>query len=75
MPQVTVVPRSGAEGIIPESDAIYVTARGHRAFGDLWLDALHPSRRHVLARARAIDARQCLPKCRRIATTLGGDVS
>ena len=23
MPQVTVVPRSGAEGIIPESDAIY----------------------------------------------------
>ncbi len=41
---VTVVPRSGAEGAIPDSDAIYVTA-GATAPLDLWLDALRPSGR------------------------------
>ncbi len=41
---VTVVPRSGAEGTIPDSDAIYVTA-GATAPLDLWLDALRPSGR------------------------------
>ena len=44
MAHVTVVPRSGAEGAIPKSDAIYVTA-GATAPLDLWLDALHPSGR------------------------------
>jgi protein-L-isoaspartate(D-aspartate) O-methyltransferase len=41
---VTVVPHSGAEGRIPESDAIYVTA-GATAPLDLWIDALRPSGR------------------------------
>ena len=41
---VTVVPRSGAEGTIPDSDAIYVTA-GATAPLDLWIDALRPSGR------------------------------
>jgi protein-L-isoaspartate(D-aspartate) O-methyltransferase len=41
---VTVVPRSGAEGTIPDSDAIYVTA-GATAPLDLWVDALRPSGR------------------------------
>lgn len=44
MPHVTVVPRSGAEGTIPDSDAIYVTA-GATAPLDSWLDALRPSGR------------------------------
>jgi protein-L-isoaspartate(D-aspartate) O-methyltransferase len=39
---VTVVPCSGAEGTIPDSDAIYVTA-GATAPLDLWIDALRPS--------------------------------
>ena len=42
--QVTVVPRSGTEGSLPESDAIYVSA-GATAPLDLWLDALRPSGR------------------------------
>ncbi len=42
--QVTVVARSGAEGSLPESDAIYVSA-GATAPLDLWLDALRPSGR------------------------------
>jgi protein-L-isoaspartate(D-aspartate) O-methyltransferase len=41
---VTVVPRSGAEGALPYSDAIYVTA-GATAPLDLWLDALRPAGR------------------------------
>jgi protein-L-isoaspartate(D-aspartate) O-methyltransferase len=44
LPHVTVVARSGAEGSIPDSDAIYVTA-GSTASLDLWLDALRPSGR------------------------------
>jgi protein-L-isoaspartate(D-aspartate) O-methyltransferase len=42
--QVTLVPSSGAEGSLPESDVIYVSA-GATAPLDLWLDALHPSGR------------------------------
>jgi protein-L-isoaspartate(D-aspartate) O-methyltransferase len=42
--QVTVIPRSGAEGSLPESDAIYVSA-GATAPLDPWLDALHPAGR------------------------------
>lgn len=42
--QVTVVGRSGAEGSLPESDVIYVSA-GATAPLDLWLDALRPSGR------------------------------
>ena len=42
--QVTVVPRSGTEGSLPESDAIYVSA-GATAPLDLWVDALRPSGR------------------------------
>ncbi len=41
---VTVVPRSGAEGSLPDSDAIYVSA-GATAPLDLWLDALRLSGR------------------------------
>ena len=42
--QVTVMARSGAEGSIPESDVIYVSA-GATAPLDCWLDALRPSGR------------------------------
>jgi protein-L-isoaspartate(D-aspartate) O-methyltransferase len=41
---VTVLPRSGAEGSLPDSDAIYVSA-GVTAPLDLWLDALRISGR------------------------------
>lgn len=41
---VTVVPRSGPEGTIPDCNAIYVTA-GATAPLDPWLDALRPSGR------------------------------
>ena len=42
--QVAVVARSGAEGALPESDVIYITA-GATAPLDLWIDALRPSGR------------------------------
>jgi protein-L-isoaspartate(D-aspartate) O-methyltransferase len=42
--QVTVVGLSGAEGSLPESDVIYVSA-GATAPLDLWLDALRPAGR------------------------------
>jgi protein-L-isoaspartate(D-aspartate) O-methyltransferase len=41
---VTVIPGSGTEGTIPDSNAIYVSA-GATAPSDLWLDALRPSGR------------------------------
>lgn len=41
---VTVCPRSGAEGTLPDCDAVYVSA-GATAPLDIWLDALRPSGR------------------------------
>jgi protein-L-isoaspartate(D-aspartate) O-methyltransferase len=41
---VTVFPHSGAEGVLPECDAVYVSA-GATAPLDIWIDALRPSGR------------------------------
>lgn len=43
-PNVTVVSQSGAEGSLPQCDAIYVSA-GATAPLDIWLDALRPAGR------------------------------
>jgi protein-L-isoaspartate(D-aspartate) O-methyltransferase len=44
LPHVTVHPRSGTEGPLPECDVLYVSA-GATAPVDIWLDALHPGGR------------------------------
>ena len=44
MPSVTLLPHSGAEGRLPASDALYVSA-GATAPLDIWLDALRPAGR------------------------------
>jgi protein-L-isoaspartate(D-aspartate) O-methyltransferase len=44
LPNVTVFQRSGAEGLLPACDAIYVSA-GATAPLDIWLDALRPTGR------------------------------
>jgi protein-L-isoaspartate(D-aspartate) O-methyltransferase len=44
LPRVTVHPRSGAEGSLPECDAIYISA-GATAPLDTWLNALRPAGR------------------------------
>ena len=44
LPNVTIHSRSGAEGLLPECDAIYINAGATEPL-DIWLDALHPSGR------------------------------
>jgi protein-L-isoaspartate(D-aspartate) O-methyltransferase len=44
LPNVTVHSHSGAEGSLPDCDAIYVNAGATEPL-DIWLDALHPSGR------------------------------
>jgi protein-L-isoaspartate(D-aspartate) O-methyltransferase len=41
LPSVTVAPHSGAEGVLPQCDAFYVSA-GATAPLDIWLNALRP---------------------------------